>query len=82
MIVQYIGKRHVRGHNAESGRDYDYVQIHYVKDDPNYDGRCTASKNLYNYAQVKGIDGLIPNQYYVVDCDDNGKFLGFTPAKS
>lgn len=81
MIIQYIGQIRLSGTSKKSGKLYDFVQFHYVKDDPSFRGRATAVKNL-TPSRVRGLDDLVPNNYYDVECDDEGSFISFKPAKS
>lgn len=80
MVIQYIGKIRLSGTSAKTGRPYDFVAVHYVKDDPAFSGRSTCVKNC-TPDRVKGINDLVPNMYYDVECDDRGNFLSFKPVK-
>lgn len=79
MIVQFIGYCRRTGTSRKSGNDYDFVQVHFIKDNPDFTGRETAVKNVrpsFKYAD------LIPNQHYDFDFDDNGNLVAARPAKS
>lgn len=81
MIIQYIGQIRLSGTSRKTGNPYDFVQFHYVKDDPSFTGRATATKNL-TPSRVKGLNDLVPDMYYEVECDDSGNFLSFRPVKT
>lgn len=79
MIIQYIGQIRLKGTSKKTGNPYDFIQLHYVKDDRGFSGRATAVKSL-DPGRVD-TSKLVPDQYYDVDCDDSGNFLSFRPAK-
>lgn len=81
-VIQYVSSLRRTGVSSKSGKPYDYFEIHYIKDDPSFNGgRCTAIKKSYNAARIKGIDNLVSMQHYNAEFDDEGNLSSLSPVK-
>lgn len=79
MIVQFVGYVRRSGVSKKSGNDYDFVEIHFIKDNPSFTGRETATKTVRPSFPY---DKLVPNMHYDFSFDDRGNLSSAVPAKT
>lgn len=74
MKIKVLGKAHLKGHSDRTGRDYDFLQFHYLGKDSNVIGEaaCTFSvdPSLIDFGAVN-VPGL-----YEVEYGPRGRGIG------
>lgn len=82
MIIQYVGKIRRSGVSKKTGNNYDFVELHFIKENTSFDGgRCTSTKTIFDPDTCKGLRDMISMQHYNADFDDNGNIIALSPVK-
>lgn len=74
MKIKVLGKAHLQGHSDRTGRDYNFLQFHYLGHDPQVEGQAamtvTVDPGLIDFASV------VVGGDYEVDYGPRGRGIG------
>ena len=82
MKIKVIGKAHIKGHSERTGRDYDFLQFHYIGKDANVEGDAALTVNVDS--DLINFDSVTIGGVYEVDYGPRGRgvgVVGMRPAK-
>ncbi len=78
MKIKVIGKIHRSGTSKKTGKDYNFVELHYLGHERGVEGdaacRVTIDPGLYPYAKI-----LLGTEYNI-EFDQRGFAVGFEPV--
>ena len=74
MKIKVLGKAHLKGHSDRTGRDYDFLQFHYLGTDSGGSGQAaltvSVDPGLIDY------DSVVIGSTYEVDYGPRGRGIG------
>lgn len=74
MKIKVLGKAHLKGHSERTGRDYDFLQFHYLGTDSGVIGQAamtvSVDPGLIDY------DSVVIGSTYDVDYGPRGRGIG------
>lgn len=74
MKIKVLGKAHLKGHSDRTGRDYDFLQFHYLGTDSGVIGQAaltvSVDPGLIDY------DSVVIGSTYEVDYGPRGRGIG------
>lgn len=74
MKIKIIGKAHLKGHSERTGKDYDFLQFHYIGHDPNVEGEAALTVSVD--PGIIDFDGVKVGGLYELDYGPRGRGIG------
>ena len=79
MILKIEGKQHRKGVSSKSGREYDFIVVHVLMNQPYVEGKAAVTKNISS--DVISFDKLLVGQSYDFQTDFDGNVISVVPAR-
>lgn len=74
MKIKVIGKAHLKGHSERTGKDYDFLQFHYIGHDPNVEGEAALTVSVD--PGLIDFEGVKVGSLYELDYGPRGRGIG------
>lgn len=82
MRVKVLGKSHLKGHSERTGRDYDFLQFHYLGSDSGVIGEAAMTFSVD--PGIINFDSVVIGSTYEVEYGPRGRSIvvvGMRPVK-
>lgn len=74
MKIKVIGKAHLKGYSQRTGKDFDFLQFHYLGNDPNVIGEAAMTVNVDT--ALINFDSVVVGGVYDLEYGPRGRGIG------
>ncbi len=70
MKIKILGKAHLKGHSNRTGKDYDFLQFHYLGVDPQVEGQAALTVSVD--PKCIDYDSVVVGGEYIIEYGPRG----------